>query len=79
MQLRPPEKQAKQKMTTTMMASTKSTSSFILMFCHHILLRSARPLFWNWSACGQCGLVRERTGMALCAALGRKSRSAVRA
>lgn len=83
-QFLPPEKHAKQKMMTTITASTRSTwreqilkraggsvdrsvraqgrerqsprgasrtSSFILMFCHSILFLSARPLFWNWSAC----------------------------
>ena len=26
---------------------------FIFMFCHHILLRSCRPVLWKRSACTQ--------------------------
>lgn len=49
----PPEKQTAQKMMTAMSTRMSTTISFIFMFCHHMRLRSCRPVLWNLSACGQ--------------------------
>ena len=47
----PPEKQTAQKMMTAMRMRMKMMMSFIFMFCHHMRLRSWRPVLWNLSAC----------------------------
>lgn len=48
-----PLKHTSTKMTTPRIMSTLNTHSFMRQFCHHILVRSARPFFWNVSACVQ--------------------------
>ncbi len=47
----PPEKQMIRKMTKMRTSTTITMMTFILKFCHHILLRSCLPVLWNLSAC----------------------------
>ncbi len=48
-----PLKHAMRKMIKASTTTTAAMMSFIFMFCHHILLRSWRPVLWNLSACSQ--------------------------
>lgn len=49
-QLRP-LKQTMRKMMSASTSKMAAMMSFIFIFCHHILLRSCRPVLWNRSAC----------------------------